>query len=119
MKRLFVFLSLVLCVAGVVFYLPLRDSAPSKIAPLSNQDKRDILENQTTPSQEKECACCQSTLEKIKRKRQALEMWARERINMYGYEEGMKRISEKSATLAKRMQTLLEKEKDANGFPAP
>lgn len=38
-------------------------------------------------------------------------MWAREMINTHGYEEGIKRGTAKSPTLAKRMQRLLEKEK--------
>lgn len=66
-----------------------------------------------TPAQQKKgCGCCRSTLENIKQKRKELEMWAREMIDTHGYEDGMKRITEKSPTLAKRVQGILEKEKN-------
>lgn len=66
----------------------------------------------TTPPK-KRCACCLSELEKVKQKRKELEMWAREMIATHGYEEGMKRVTAKSPTLAKRVQRLLEKEKNS------
>lgn len=62
----------------------------------------------------KDCQCCVSTLEKVRQKRESLEMWAREMINTYGYEDGMKRITAKSKTLAKRIQGILEAEKNGN-----
>ena len=53
---------------------------------------------------EKGCGCCKSAREKVRQKRKALELWAREMIDTHGYAEGMKRVTEKSATLAKRIQ---------------
>ena len=47
----------------------------------------------------------------MKQKRQALEIWARETIANYGYEEGMKRVMAKSPVLAERIQRLLAEEK--------
>ena len=38
-------------------------------------------------------------------------MWAREVIHTHGYEAGLKRVTAKSPTLAKRIQNLIEKDK--------
>ena len=69
----------------------------------------------TTTTREKKCACCRETSlrikELVKKKRQELELWARETIVTYGYEEGMKRITAKSPILAQRIQQLLVEEK--------
>lgn len=70
----------------------------------------------TTISRKKKCSCCRDSLEKVKRKRKELEMWARDMIDTYGYEAGMKRVTAKSPVLAKRIQILLEKEK--NNLPS-
>ena len=64
-----------------------------------------------TTSAEKDCECCRSALERVRQRRKELELWAREMIAIHGYEVGMKRVTEKSSTLAKRLKTLLEQEK--------
>ena len=67
-----------------------------------------------TPAETKKgCGCCRDTLAKIRTKRKELEMWAREMIDTHGYEDGMKRVTAKSHTLAKRVQGLLEQEKNS------
>lgn len=66
-----------------------------------------------TRTQKKRCACCRTTLENIKQKRKELEMWAREMIDTHGNEDGMRRVTAKSPTLAKRVQGILEQEKNS------
>lgn len=119
MKRVFAICSLVVCIVGVSLYLNRSDSATPKKEQVALEKKNDTLESPTTPtkndatiSKEKGCGCCRSTLAKIKAKRKALEMWAREMIATHGYDEGMKRVTAKSPTLAKRIQRLLEKKKN-------
>ncbi len=125
MKHLFFILILVLVIVGIGFYFhrsqdPLSKGVPPRHPPKMDDKQVSVsakptplksVEAATTTSEKKGCACCLSTLAKIKARRKALEMWAREMIETHGYEEGMKRVTEKSQTLAKRIQRLLEKEK--------
>lgn len=122
---------------GLVFYL-VSDNRPARsaaIKPLSTRgDSSQNPESISTVTQspttvtargrdeviatatsKKKCACCRETSlrlrEVVKQKRQALEIWARETIANYGYEEGMKRVMAKSPVLAERIQRLLAEEK--------
>lgn len=81
------------------------------VAADENNDKHDT---EGTPKKKK-CPCCSEKLSpaqvQAKRRQQDREKWARQIIANYGYEEGLKRITEKSSGLAKQMQRILEKEK--------
>ena len=131
MKLLFSISCLFTVTIGLSFYLYPRMPAISEatqetLRPIEKNASRPLAtettqvqpaEKLSTTDEKKDCACCLSTLAKIKERRKALEMWAREMIAIHGYEEGMKRVNAKSPTLAKRVQSLLEKEKNARGIP--
>lgn len=137
MKIAFYGFCIVTLVCGVALY-PIADHPPSRFVASdspsnhsdSTQDKRNIstpspdsatrgntgnLTRSTTPP-EKKCTCCSKTSlhikEIVKQKRQELELWARDTIVNYGYEDGMKRITAKSPALAQRIQRLLEQEQE-------
>ena len=124
MKLFFAIFSLALCTVGISFYLSSSASPTSKMEYTSIENNKDNVKNPNVPRKNnvitaKECTCCQSTLATIKRKRKELELWARDMINTYGYEDGMRRITEKSPTLAKRIEKRLETEKISKGIPVP
>ncbi|MDE0423963.1 MAG: hypothetical protein OXN25_03725 [Candidatus Poribacteria bacterium] len=131
-------------VCGITFFLifhnrPVRSAATTPLSTPS--DSRQNSENSSivtqkstnasahgsdlpiaTSTSKKKCACCTKTSlhlrEAVKQKRQELELWAREMIANYGYEEGMKRVAAKSTVLAERIQRLLEEEKHSNQISA-
>ena len=122
MKKIAPFFCLVTVIGGFIFFLYQRDSSPSKVPAAGFYHGRGVTEPPrpqpsevaaptSTPSEKKGCGCCSSTLEQIRQKRAALEMWAREMIHTHGYEAGLKRVTAKSPTLAKRIQNLIEKDK--------
>ena len=125
MKSFFYSVCIISVLAGITFYwiqghasdpetLPAerhhvqKDPAATRIESVQSTENALLKEKE----EEKDCGCCKKTLEKIRQKRKELEMWAREMISTHGYEEGMKRVTSKSPTLAKRVQGLLEKEKN-------
>ena len=119
MKRFFSVFILVICMVGIGFGLNRNhsDSATSKKGLAARHNLKQNIKTPTTrtvkestTSKKKKCACCRSTLETIKQKRKALELWAREMIETHGYEEGIKRVTAKSPTLAKRVLERLETE---------
>ena len=73
--------------------------------------------NPDTPvaTAKKKCACCSKKLSpaqaKAKQRQQARETWARQIIAKHGYQEGMKRITDRSPTFAKQMRRILDREK--------
>lgn len=135
MKHIFFIFSIVSLTAGLGFYIHQNHTAASNVmrsdlnqgvdrAEAERAKERSATETRqagvsevsadTLLTAEKEpCGCCTDALEKIRQRRKELEMWAREMVNVHGYEEGMKRVTAKSPTLAKRVQRLLEKEKAA------
>ncbi len=114
MKSILYIVCIVSVVTGITFYwvqgqtstLPAdrrhvqKDPAATRI--------EHVQSTKNSPLEEKGCGCCKTSLERVRQKRKALEMWAREIIDTHGYEEGMKRITAKSTTLAKRMHRILE-----------
>ena len=140
MKYIFSIFCMVGFIAGVAFYINQKHTAPSKVVqsdlthginsieeesdkePEASETRQvQVSEASTsTPSlaNQKRCGCCTDALEKIRQRRKELEMWAREMVNVHGYEEGMKRVTAKSPTLANRVQRILEKEKTAT-TPVP
>ncbi|MDE0424106.1 MAG: hypothetical protein OXN25_04470 [Candidatus Poribacteria bacterium] len=121
-------------IGGIAFCTYLIHDSTSKTVYFQRQDKENIQQEHTGPIRsrpqvpqevtqkpttlrKKACSCCGDALEKVKQKRKELEMWARGMIDTHGYEEGMKRVNAKSPTLAERVQSLLEKEKNARGIP--
>lgn len=131
MKKGVCLFCLVTVIGGFSFFLYQNDSSPSKVPASRLLHRGRVTEtlrtqptevatppstptkNASTTSEKKKCGCCRSTLEKIRQKRKELEIWAREMISTHGYEAGMKRVTAKSPTLAKRIQNLLEKEKNS------
>ena len=125
MKRIFS-ISCIAFVVGLVFYLTYNGSStlkatPSVSASKISEVKKSVPAKRTTsntPSPKKKtknikndpCSCCRKSLEIVKKRRQALENWARNIIAHHGYEDGMKRVTSISPILAKRMQQILEKE---------
>lgn len=129
MKRIFTIFCLASVVAGLTFYWV--QSRPSKlkaadtfatdnktvvtqvseIKPASQTSSPSTAAPKPTTTSKKGCGCCRDSLAKVKQRRKALEMWAREMIATLGYEEGMKRVNAKSPTLARRVKRLLEEEK--------
>lgn len=69
----------------------------------------------------KPCTCCPEQIEQIRervrKKREARELWARGMLKLYGAAEGMERIQAKDPWLAKRMQLMLDKEKQLDFAP--
>ena len=69
-----------------------------------------------TNQKTEDCFCCSRTekrkrlIASTKQKRKALEL--RKMIAAHGYEEGIKHVNAKSPVLAKRIELLLEKEKN-------
>lgn len=132
MKHLFFTFVAVAFMIGIGFYLNQNDFAISKWTHAPIHYKNDGIENiittarknadvttskkDVTTSKKKGCACCpsnfKSELEKVRQRRKALEVWAREMINTHGYEKGMRRVAAKSSILATRIQHLLKKEKN-------
>lgn len=130
MKNIFYVCCVVTVAIGLGFYLypgtaPVSKAVPEAVSPIEkNTRSTPATVSETIPVQpteaalpttppQKGCACCLSELEKVRQKRKALEMWAREMIDTHGYEEGMKRVTAKSSTLAKRIKDLHEKEKNS------
>ena len=136
MKYIFYIFCMVGFIAGVAFYIYPKQTAPSNVVESdlnpgikSIEEKPEDSETRqvqvskastsTTPlANQKRCGCCTDALEKIRQRRKELEMWAREMVDVHGYEEGMKRVTAKSPTLANRVQRILEKEKAAT-TPVP
>lgn len=124
MKSFFYSICIVIAVTGIAFYWVQGQTSDPKTLPAEQhhvqEDPVAIESGQSTETSplkvaedKKGCGCCRSALEKVRQQRKALEMWAREMIDTHGYEEGMKRVTAKSETLAKRVQRLLEKEKNS------
>lgn len=125
MKRIF-FIICIAVVGGFVFFLTYNGSSTLKATPSVSDAKvseirKSVSGMQTTANthnpkaiteneENEPCSCCRKSLEILKKRRQALEKWARNMIEQYGYEEGMKRVTAKSPVLAKRIQLILEKE---------
>ena len=129
MKILFYICGFVTLMGGIAFCTYLIHDSTSKTVYFQSKNKENVQQEHTVPirsrpqtTQEatqktttlrkKECSCCRDSLEKVRQKRKELEMWARDMIDTHGYEEGMKRVTAKSLVLAKRIQILLEKEKN-------
>lgn len=133
MKKLFYFCCTVTVAIGGGFYLypgtspvskasqetphPIEKNASSAPATQITHDTPAKATPPRTRTASNACGCCQDTLAKIRQQRKELEMWAREMIDTHGYEEGIKRVSAKSSTLAKRIQGLLETEKKRSQPP--
>lgn len=125
MKRIF-YIFCIAVVGGFVFLLTYNGFSTLKATPSVSDFKvseirKSVSEMQTTANthnpkvktenQENEpCSCCRKSLELLKKRRKALEKWARDMITQHGYEEGMKRVTSRSPVLAKRIQLILEKE---------
>ena len=123
MKSFLYSVCIVCMVAGVTFYWHQGLTAQGKRVPseMSHVDKdtaatkkEHVPSVEASPPDENGCGCCKTAREKVRQKRKELEMWAREMIDTHGYDEGMKRVTAKSPTLAKRIQQLLEKEKSGS-----
>ncbi len=135
MKHIFFIFCIVSLTAGLGFYVHQNHTAASNVMRSDHpqgvdqaEEERAKERNSTetrqaevsevsvgTPitTEKKPCGCCTDGLEIIRQRRKELEMWAREMVKVHGYEEGMKRVTAKSSTLANRVQRLLEKEKVA------
>ena len=124
MKPFFYSVCTIIAVTGITFYWVQEQASdpktlsaerhPAQKAPAAiGIESGESTETSPLAGEKKGCGCCRSALEKVKQKRKELEMWAREMINTHGYEEGIKRVTAKSPTLAKRVQLLLEKEKNS------
>lgn len=124
MKSFFYSVCIVSAITGIAFYWVQGQASDPKTLPAERHHVQkypaatEIESVQSTKASslqegKKGCGCCRSALEKVRQKRKELEMWAREMINTHGYEEGMKRVTVKSPTLAKRVHRLLEKEKNS------
>ena len=128
-----VFYPILICGLGIIgstFYLTQNSTQVSEVLPTSDifttDEKREQTPSasqnvstlfQNAPSKKlKDCDCCIEKRKRarafVKQKRKALEVWAREMIATHGYEEGMKRVKNKSAVLAERIRKLIQEETD-------
>ena len=137
MKIVYYGIFIAIFVLGSALYLITDHRPPRFITAESTQDRESIstvtqdavtvhsnTDNFTraTAAPEKKCTCCSETSlrikEIVKQKRKELELWARDTIANYGYEDGMKRITAKSPALAQRIQRILEQEQKLSQTPA-
>lgn len=128
MKRIFGIFCIAIVVSGLIFYLTYNGSSTlettrvvssstvlpegKSVSAMQTTSNTSSTKDKATKKKDDVCSCCGKSLEMVKQRRKEFEQWAQDTIARHGYEEGMKQVTARSPVLAKRMQQILEKEKN-------